>query len=106
MSAWTPGPWFVEQTWSDSYRIKSEDFGGIALIHDPYANIEESSAPFNARLIAAAPEMAELLERLMNALLVYDGHVTDETNASGWTEREPYDAFMAARALLAKVEGK
>jgi hypothetical protein len=53
----------------------------------------------NARLIAAAPEMAELLQILAG------GKVTDRVVMSVEMDRQ-FKALSRARALLAKLEGK
>ena len=59
----TPGPWII-QNQSDNgnmYHIESEGWGIIHRIEDT------SNEPFyNARLIAAAPEMLALLERMVD----------------------------------------
>ena len=76
MSKWTPGPWSadirtVDSGWEGAYThisIQSER----ALIADyplkfaDYPESDEESAA-NARLIAAAPEMAELLAEFVRA---------------------------------------
>jgi len=91
----TPGPWVYEPYESDAYRVKSEDYGGIALLHDPIRHdqglMDEVEA--DARLIAAAPD---LLERLIVA--------TDWLADKG----VPFDhvEMMRIRAAIAKATGE
>ena len=63
----TPGPWKVN---GDAEEIKSHDDSKIALLHPgpyagPYVLRDWSENKANARLIAAAPEMYELLSRVI-----------------------------------------
>lgn len=65
MSKWTPGKWWVGYSESGAVVAVVNESGDryfVAHINEGYPNAEQSDA--NARLIAAAPEMAELLERL------------------------------------------
>lgn len=60
------GPWLA-QRWSDSHRdynIHAEDGGIIALVSGRCGELAESDAA-NARLIAAAPELLEALEAMV-----------------------------------------
>ena len=57
----TPGPWKVSETGSDVEQDSEAAFGICALYAD-----EASSA--NARLIAAAPELLDLLKRMKRHL--------------------------------------
>ena len=72
MSKWTPGPWRLGLPWA-------EPNGGFSLFHgdahiaDIYAGhhkddeVTKEIGMANARLIAAAPEMAELLAEFVRA---------------------------------------
>lgn len=71
----TPGPWRVEDFgYSDRIEIRSEDFGSfrkIAKIHVPrigdrICEIDMMTAKANSDLIAAAPEMLEVLRKFMD----------------------------------------
>jgi hypothetical protein len=82
----TQGPWHVEQ--SGSIYAKDE-FIGIALDGKPWGKALPQEA--NARLMAAAPELLEVLE----LLLLYsrgEGMGYDET-------------YHRAEKLIAKIEG-
>lgn len=56
-SSYTTGPWKV----SGSYRVKRED--GRIIARTDYEHNDENDA--NALLIAAAPELLEIAQRLM-----------------------------------------
>lgn len=89
---WTPGPWKVhgDETQPVFYVHGSN---AVCDIRKPdgrfYRSPRETEA--NARLIAAAPEMAELLERIA---------LTPMQNAA-----HALDYIADARALLAKIKG-
>lgn len=76
---WTPGPWHPI---SDGYGIEIVDAAGLSTI----ASV---GAVPDADLIAAAPEMAELLERWA------DGEYRDSNHVQGDTVR-----------LLARIRGE
>jgi hypothetical protein len=94
---WTPGPWWVGRNersvvcnteipeWHTADSV--EYYGGHL--------VAESMAPANARLIAAAPELAEALEAALRLL--------DETQTLAWSPRQG-DIYDAARAALAKAK--
>ena len=104
---WTPGPWTPDDGFmlvEDMARVLKDDEGterewcavGIEDGEGYAANVAFCH-PINARLVAAAPEMAALLEQ------------ADELDDVADSD---YDACMAlekigaaARALLAKIKG-
>jgi hypothetical protein len=65
---WTPGPWVIQND-SDGARIEqqSDPQYGIARIIR-FAGPDRDRHEANARLIAAAPEMAEALEQTAAAM--------------------------------------
>ena len=79
----TPGPWYTYQSHKDVNRhIACKDGNSIAKeVHHA-----------NARLIAAAPEMYEVLSELLDTLEMSKGYGFDEE----------YDKL---REVLAKVDG-
>jgi hypothetical protein len=81
--AHTPGPWYTYQSHKDVNRhIACKDGKSIAKeVHHA-----------NARLIAAAPEMYEVLFELLDTLEMSKGYGFDEE-------------YEKAREVLAKVEG-
>jgi hypothetical protein len=95
MSAHTPGPWFVDETSSlTQARVMSKNRGfghtQVALCEQP----KHSTAVNDARLIAAAPDLLEALQNMIHSHQY--GHESD-----AWK-----DAWVAARAAIAKAEGK
>jgi hypothetical protein len=72
MSAHTPGPWYVEEKNSfstNAFYIRGSDSNGNPLTwgkgcvaHIPKSTVTQMGA--NARLIAAAPEMLEALDKI------------------------------------------
>ncbi len=61
MSYHTPGPWDYKAEGDDAFKVFSEDYGGIALLHDPVALSmgDMDRLENDARLIAAAPDLLE-----------------------------------------------
>ena len=68
----TPGPWVVVPDGESAYRIRSEDWGGVAYLHNPVARelgcLERLAA--DARLIAESPEMEAALR---DVIAPYEG---------------------------------
>ena len=82
----TPGPWYAHGTKVSTWETQDEiDFHGDEVI-------AETGYSANARLIAAAPEMYEVLSELLDTLEMSKGYGFDEE-------------YEKAREVLAKVEG-
>ena len=90
MAKHTPGPWHVGM--KPGPIVYGEDGAQVAPLHVPMVPKEENRA--NARLIAAAPELLEALENLLE-------HV-ENRDALGAYWADP----MAARAAIAKAKGE
>lgn len=89
MSAHTPGNWQIE-TSLDAVRIMSPDGSGtIAHVTLGINGVENT----NARLIAEAPAMLELLRTLAETELCWNNSESDR------------ELVGAARSLIAKIEG-
>jgi hypothetical protein len=118
---WTPGPWFYRPEKNDDWGwVRGGDSGhlvacaraGRTLHENDLADFRTRKAdPYeaNARLIAAAPEMAEVLEELasdleaeINARYAYRDRYPTEQKA--W-ERD-LEPVHRARALLARIKGE
>jgi len=73
----TPGPWRITHADSVCYRVGSDEYGGIALLHDPLA--EElgttDTLEANARAISLVPEMIEAIR------LISGSHETGNNGA-------------------------
>lgn len=95
---WTPGPWVAKRNgvyrwvecanWTVCVFYEFREDGSVP---------EADNAESNARLISAAPDMAEALEKLVaweNTIEAYIPHGA------------LMDAFKAARAALAKARGE
>jgi hypothetical protein len=102
---WTPGPWVVDTDWPNNRHHACEIIsGGIGHPfheHRALANVvvkvDGGSYPrgeANARLIAAAPELAEALDNIMMALDLPGDHC------------ELANAKRQAIAALAKARGE
>jgi hypothetical protein len=78
-SRYTPGPWKVVQVGSNIY-IQDGDGHDIALVYRPYPGDNESGAPAdlearraaNARLIAAAPQLLEIVNELLVEIVAHE----------------------------------
>ena len=100
----TPGPWRVEKVPSSSYgqlRIASDgirsDWQHKDDVHDPRGESVASGIyePADARLIAAAPEMLEVLEEILD-VMPYARLMDEGGEHPTWTK---------AKALLARMDG-
>lgn len=90
----TPGPWFVNRNSVDcgAGKISIEVAGDYFI-----CQVDESvSQEANAALIAAAPELLQALEAMLNADRAYE--------YGGYTESE-LAAINQARAAIAKARG-
>src|ERR1700730_3510358 len=92
---WTPGPWETgSREVSPQKTAHREVFAASFLVASCHSQRERDEQRANARLIAAAPEMAELLGRVCNHDFGIWGTVS-ATNFELWREQ--------ARALLARL---
>lgn len=62
----TPGPWKITHTALNGYRVSDSTGWGVAVV------LKDTNDDANARLIAAAPDMFELLERTIKRLEQWD----------------------------------
>jgi hypothetical protein len=70
---WTPGPWALEH-------LSVRSFISAPTANDPlFATVEGPNREPNARLIAAAPEMAELLTEYVELYGVQPGTLYDKS---------------------------
>ena len=99
----TPGPWKITSATHPiiGWRITAND-GSVAGVHKagPRQSINECKA--NARLIAAAPELAEALRALYGTAKVVDAqNKAQYERPCGFAP----ELLEQARAALAKLEG-
>ncbi len=87
MPKWTPGPWHTGRSISDEVYVQRGGSGGF-LIMD-YENPDRAMA--DAKLIAKAPEMVELLKDTVRWL--------SDTAPIGFSE-----PLTAAKALLKEID--
>ena len=80
----TPGPWYEYQSEKYAYKMISSKYGESIANHVPNEN---------ARLIAAAPDMHEVLSELLDTLEMSKGYGFD-------------DEYEKVKAILDKVEGE
>jgi hypothetical protein len=95
----TPGPWALEvEDGGECIRIRSEEWGGIAILHDPLASEmgRTSTLEANARLIAAAPDLLGALSSIRS--------IAEAIGAGG--NRTLDRISEIASAAIAKVESK
>lgn len=98
MSKHTPGPWFLAEkvegkhTVTNLRRIRSEREGmEHGAVCEVYGIADGSEAHANARLIAAAPELLEALEYVLNTCPAINSQAEE--------------AHQQARAAIAKATG-
>ena len=97
---YTPGPWVVADDGDGLIYVLTEDEGLVADAHDP-SFIDDEVAKANARLIAAAPELVEALEK-MTAHYV----ALVECGDCGFWDANKEPEVIAARAALSKARGE
>lgn len=101
---WTPGPWTLAAVAEDGaswFEVRGDaDSGGwMTVIADMVDHVGD------ARLIAAAPDMAEALE-MAEAAMNYMGDILNNMDAVlPEDEAATEAAFEAVRAALAKAKG-
>jgi hypothetical protein len=99
-NAWTPGPWvfYAPNSWKDGLGyVRSHVQDGREIAHTGDTKTPAAENIANARLIAAAPEMAEAL--LFCAAVL--GGLRNEGNAGDAL----CDAHNEARAIIARIRG-
>lgn len=99
-AAHTPGPWWVQDnTEQDGVGHQLRVDSACGAVADcgrtPFVDDEMRA---NARLIAAAPEMLEVLEELVF------WHENKHIRAKGTNEKKR-DAWLAAKAVISKATG-
>ena len=93
MSKHTPGPWRVVDSWND-YMVESQNGEEIIWQDGPHDTPTINEA--NARLIAAAPDLLEALESMLQSFLITQS-----------LDDYPIDApCNKARAAIAKAKGE
>lgn len=103
--AWTPGPWTIEPGQAPDgigFAASIGNESGEIAVAVPHEDMDA-----NARLIAAAPEMAEALRNVIRSLDSLCFSVF-EIRASQKTPIDPRNAptIQGARALLARINGE
>ena len=107
---WTPGPWSIpvpSMGFSEIRGGSGELIFGIAA-GGPSEKQSDEICTANARLIAAAPKMAEALERLLLGAyatwMAARAEVEGAKTSHDLFEKEP--EVIAARAVLAEARGE
>lgn len=98
MSKHTPGPWvagriFEESRWVEIYKIKDNGMPSL-----PFAACKHFDEEANARLIAAAPDLLDVLKEL--AALDFGALIMNDDD-----ERRIDFVARKARTAIAKAEG-
>ena len=104
--AWTPGPWKAQHEFDfdPTYIMAANGLIVAASCCDDDAPQDPQEVLANARLIAAAPEMAEALRDLLALTEALRDHV--KHNLNGADLLAPASPRIAkARALLARING-
>ena len=99
----TPGPWTIEDGIRGTTAIIGSDTdGGTAVLARlPHWPIEKEMQASNARLIAAAPELAEALRLALDTIASLHGHYCPDCKG-GCPDLE---TIAIGRAAIAKAEG-
>ena len=96
MSKHTPGPWEIKRHFDPGYKfISAPKHSGLAQV--VWCMEDEDRSPAceaNAHLIAAAPDLLEALEELVD---LFGGLVSGEYPPDGFTTQPARDAIAKAR---------
>jgi|694.fasta_scaffold03825_22 hypothetical protein len=103
----TPGPWEIGRvsapnTGATPIRWKGENIAW-ACGKDSAHRLDEATARANAQLVAAAPELLDALQELVDQLEGV-GIAIEEEDSGQWHGAEGL-SFAKARAAIAKAEG-
>ena len=115
MSAHTPGPWFVPKSFGTQYVEARIDGGMLQEVAACGPTQEPTQQYANARLIAAAPELLEALNNLLEAVESMQGTYgcvrgdtpedSDTFMHEEWAEKFLQERANDAVAVLAKATG-
>ena len=95
--SFTPGPW---EPYSDWYIRAQIGMGALATVVKPMRpDVSDDECRANARLIAAAPELLELLDDIIGSGVAFDDP------RLRWMEVQiDRDTIMAARKLIERIK--
>ncbi|MGD1324950.1 hypothetical protein ACNHE5_08510 [Pandoraea pnomenusa] len=112
MDKHTPGPWSVR--FDFVVQATSFDEGRLVPVAQPYGvNTDGTDLFANARLIAAAPELLEALDSVLQSLqtgvpeTIGYGEQTKKAFSEGWNAvlNAVYERAADARAAISKARG-
>jgi hypothetical protein len=89
MSKHTPGPWKLSHTRIQGFHVSDSTGWGVAVV------LKDINDEDNARLIAAAPQMLEALERLSSAATAVNQQRHDNP--------DPVPMFVAIGEMLSAI---
>lgn len=98
MKSFTPGPWRV----GPYYRHEVLSDAGVICC----APIETEQTRTNARLIAAAPELLQALEAMLDAHPVMTGYYESLTTPLSEGEQRNFDALRKADSAIRAAKGE
>jgi hypothetical protein len=97
----TPGPWRVDDDWSDyGGAERGWDGAGWVTPHGAYSNNRADN-----ELMALAPDLARLVERLVDVLQVMDDEGAFSVLANGALYRQMFTNTLASLAELGEEGG-
>jgi hypothetical protein len=98
----TPGPWTVSiDRFYDRPEVRDKDGRRIAVVvYDFPMGVKTSDA--NAHLIAAAPELLNVLEEL---IMQTEKDVTDDIYKAVFLSKDTYIALKKGKEVIAKAKG-
>jgi hypothetical protein len=105
MGTHTPGPWFYTQEGKDAFGIVERDGASILHMQALQNSTGASHLEANARLIAAAPDLLDALDRLIFAAQSRDITMGCPINLMT-VKAELAAAAKHARAVIAKAKGE
>jgi hypothetical protein len=100
----TPGPWSATE-WADGFRIVTDnrEHDYVAAIHgkdQPRSGwVKEATA--NAKLIAAAPELLEALQKMLD--FYWEGYSDPKKTMEQYAKEHPNSATAIALAAIKKT---
>jgi len=97
----TPGPWIAEPDGVNDWKVRSEDYGTVVHRNCYPAPTVDTTVEADARLIAAAPELLEALQRILAIHCPLAGTPSNKSLVAFWEHEQSEGRGEAGDQLFA-----